>query len=171
MRTLVPRYSFGLLAIFVVLVLLLSVGNRARRRLIVGFNKRLLNPFMLRIASRRRTYYAALRHVGRRSGRMYVTPVVAKLAPDHTVLIPLPYGADTDWCRNVLAAGGGNMTLQGQEYQLTAPEVIDASVAEPLVPEANAWLWHRLGIKHYLRLKVTVGDATPTAEWAIPMTV
>jgi hypothetical protein len=63
------------------------------------------------------------------------------------------------------------MKLQGQDYQLTAPEVVDAAVGEPLVPQANAWLWHRLGIKHYLRLKVTRGDETLTAERAIPMTV
>jgi hypothetical protein len=107
MGTLVPRsVLFGLLAVSAVVLLFLSQGNGARRRLTIRFNKSFLNPLMLRMASRRRTYYAALRHVGRRSGRTYVTPVVAKLASDHTVVIPLPYGADTDWCRNLLAAGG-----------------------------------------------------------------
>ena len=43
--------------------------------------------------------------------------------------------------------------------------------APRLESEANAWLWHRLGIKHYLRLKVTGNDTTLTAERAIPMTV
>ena len=42
-------------------------------------------------------------HVGRRSGRPYETPVL--LTPiDGGFLIPLTYGPDRDWVRNVTAS-------------------------------------------------------------------
>jgi len=44
-------------------------------------------------------------HRGRRSGRVYDTPVLVFPADDGYV-IALTYGPDTDWIRNVLAAGG-----------------------------------------------------------------
>ena len=136
-------------------LLLMRSGEGAPRRLAIAFNKHVLNPGMLWLGTRRRTYYAAIHHVGRRSGRTYTTPVVAKLVGNETVVIPLPYGPDTDWCRNVLAAGGGTMTFQGQAYRLSAPELIGAAVGERLVPNANAWIWHRVGVRQYLRLKAT----------------
>lgn len=134
-------------------LLLLKAGKGTPRRLAITFNKYVLNPGMLWLAARRPTYYAALHHVGRRSGRSYTTPVVAKLVGAGTAVIPLPYGRDTDWCRNVLAAGGGTLTFKGQEYRLSEPELIDATVGERLVPRPNAWLWHRVGIRQYLRFR------------------
>jgi hypothetical protein len=139
------------------------VGLGSRRTFVRRFNKYILNPFALWVAARRRTYYGVLHHIGRRSEKEYATPVVAKLIPDG-VIIPLPYGADTDWCRNVLGAGGCNLTLNGEQYTLTSPEVIPASVAEPLVPAINARLWRRIGIERYLSLKRTAPSAAVARE-------
>ena len=76
-----------------------------RNRRIRRFNRAILNPLMLRVADRfHGTYPAVVHHVGRRSGRRYRTPVVAQPIRGGFV-IPLPYGTDTDWCRNVRAAG------------------------------------------------------------------
>jgi hypothetical protein len=80
----------------------LGVKFGSRRSLVRVFNKYVLNPSALWIVGRRRMYYGVLHHVGRRSGNPYVTPVVAKMTAEG-VIIPLPYGAETDWCRNVLA--------------------------------------------------------------------
>lgn len=129
-----------------------EVGSR--RRLMRAFNKHVLNPFALWVVGRRRMYYGVLHHIGRRSGKLYATPVVAKVTVEG-VIIPLPYGADTDWCRNIVAAGGCTLTLNGEEYALNSPEVVPASVAEPLVPSKNAMVWRRIGIQSYLSLKIT----------------
>jgi hypothetical protein len=88
------------MAFFVRVVLGVEFGSR--RSLVRVFNKYVLNPSALWIVGRRRMYYGVLHHVGRRSGNPYVTPVVAKMTAEG-VIIPLPYGAETDWCRNVLA--------------------------------------------------------------------
>lgn len=139
---------------------MLSLAGDLRRKLMIQFNKHLLNPLALRLAARRPMYYGIVHHIGRRSGASYSTPVVVKLTPEGAVL-PLPYGASTDWCRNVLKAGSCTVTLTGSDIAFTAPELISADAAEPLVPATTAGVWRRLGIKHYLRL--TFGTAAPAS--------
>jgi hypothetical protein len=53
--------------------------------------------------------FAIVQHRGRRSGQVYTTPVVTVPIVDGFIIL-LTFGADTDWCRNVLAAG--QCTLQ-----------------------------------------------------------
>jgi deazaflavin-dependent oxidoreductase (nitroreductase family) len=61
-------------------------------------------------------------HRGRRSGRRYETPVNVFTVGDRYV-IALTYGPDTDWVKNVLAAGGCELITRGQAIQLRAPEL------------------------------------------------
>jgi hypothetical protein len=149
--------SRTLLAIRRIVILMLVIATiraalRANRQFAIRqFNKHVLNPFMLRVMEHRKTYYGVVAHVGRYSGQVYATPVVAKLT-SQGVVVPLPYGAHTDWCRNVLAAGGCTLRLNGAEYRLSSPHVVSPEIAEPLVPPANAWLWRHVGMKEYLLL-------------------
>lgn len=64
-------------------------------------NKFVLNPVILK---RGGATVTAVHHVGRRSGKPYVTPVWADRA-GRSFFVHLPYGTDVDWCRNVLAGG------------------------------------------------------------------
>src|SRR5690348_16112105 len=57
-------------------------------------------------------------HTGRRSGRVYRTPVNAFRDGDDD-LIALTYGAQADWVRNVLAAGGCTLVTRGRAVRLT----------------------------------------------------
>jgi deazaflavin-dependent oxidoreductase (nitroreductase family) len=122
-----------------------------------------LNPFALWLTARRTMYYGVMHHVGRHSGHAYATPVVAKLTPDG-VIIPLPYGADTDWCRNVLAARAGTLSFNGTEYPLTQPEIVDADAAGHLVPAATARVWRWIGIRKYLHMNVRANPNSLLAE-------
>ncbi len=61
-------------------------------------------------------------HYGRRTGRTYQTPVNVFRTDDGFVLA-LVYGADTDWVRNVLAAGGCELHTRGRRYQMVAPRI------------------------------------------------
>ena len=95
---------------------------------------------------------AALHHVGRRSGREYVTPLSAYPLGDGFVLaVAYPH---VDWSENVLAAGKCSLTWKGREYALEKPERIPMSDAlkayPPLVrpfifaPGTKEFLWlHR----------------------------
>ncbi len=67
---------------------------------------KILNPLIVKLAGRRHFLMAAqIRHVGRRSGRTYTTPVSARRSGD-SVLIALTFGNQSDWSRNVRSAGG-----------------------------------------------------------------
>jgi deazaflavin-dependent oxidoreductase (nitroreductase family) len=82
------------------------------------------NKFASRIAgSRFFPLYALLRHRGRKSGRIFTTPIVASRYGDGFI-IPLAFGRETDWSKNLLAAGGGGLRWKSREYTLTAPEIL-----------------------------------------------
>src|SRR5690349_13733354 len=97
-----------------------------------------------------RHLFAVVHHVVRRSGHAYATPVVAWPLPDGFIM-PLPYGADTDWCRNVLAAGQGALQWHGRTYPVTKPEVVGAATAQPLVPTWARRLLRAFGVRHFLK--------------------
>jgi deazaflavin-dependent oxidoreductase (nitroreductase family) len=120
-------------------------------RLIRGSNKHVLNPVMGRLAGRRFFYAAAIRHTGRKSGRRYSTPVGAEHIPDG-FLIPLGYGTDVDWLRNVLAAGCATIESDGRSYAVVRPEVLDAVAAVPMLAPRRRRRYERIGIAHYLKV-------------------
>ena len=121
------------------------------REKFIRFNKQSLNPVTLKIAGHSSSVYAALLHVGRHSGRSYTTPVVAKPLGDGFV-IPLPYDAGVDWCRNVLDAGTCALIWNEQEYTLERPEIIQPSQALKAFPVGSRLLNLAGGIKQYLWL-------------------
>jgi deazaflavin-dependent oxidoreductase (nitroreductase family) len=67
--------------------------------------------------------FAVVTHVGRRSGRVYRTPVNLFRHQDRYV-IALTYGSDSQWVRNVLAAGEVDVETRGRRLHLVAPEVV-----------------------------------------------
>lgn len=81
--------------------------------------------------------WAVIHHVGRKSGARYALPVAIVPTSDRgTILIGLPWGADTNWARNVVAAGEATLTWQGAAVPVTAPRIVDpivaAAIAKPV---------------------------------------
>jgi len=118
---------------------------------------KVLNPVMRKLAGRRHVMMAAqIRHVGRRSGRPYVTPAGARLTGD-TFVIPLTFGNTSDWSRNVRAAGGCEIRLDGTDYRAVQPELADRDQAAPVVRAAfgpvERAMFRMLGIRQYLLLR------------------
>jgi deazaflavin-dependent oxidoreductase (nitroreductase family) len=119
---------------------------------------RILNPLMRKLAGRRHVRMAAeVRHIGRTSGRSYVTPTGARVDGDVAV-IPLTFGNQSDWAKNVRAAGGCTLKVNGQEYSAVAPEFVDRGDAGPLLKSAFGPVeragFRLLGIRQYMRLRV-----------------
>ena len=125
----------------------MTVPNYVRR-----FNKRVLNPLMMRAAGRKHWYASVVEHTGRRSGKHYATPVVVERAPDG-FLIPLPYGVSVDWLRNVVAAGQANIRAHGESYRVVQPEIISAEGAAPQLRPERRHTYDLFGVKNYLQLK------------------
>src|SRR6202521_5721480 len=98
--------------------------------LLIRFRKRWVAAFNLAVTNRITSQFAArspgfgiLTHVGRKSGRLYRTPVNVFRAPEG-FLIALTYGRDSEWVKNVLAAGGCQLETRRVRYQLSAPTIV-----------------------------------------------
>lgn len=117
-----------------------------------AFNKRLLNPLMLRLAGRKYWYASVVEHTGRRSGKRYATPVATERVPDGFV-IPLPYGVGVDWLRNVLAAESATIRAHGQSFRVVQPEIISAEAAAPQLQPQRRRIYDLFGVKNYLKVK------------------
>ncbi len=76
-----------------------------------------LNRLTIRIARSRVGPFALLRHVGRRSGRPYETPLILARVPEGFVA-ELTYGLDVDWYKNITAAGRCTVLHHGREYEV-----------------------------------------------------
>jgi deazaflavin-dependent oxidoreductase (nitroreductase family) len=130
-------------------------------RVIIRPLTKVLNPVMATIAGRRHFGGAArLTHTGRRSGRPYVAVVGAHVTGD-TAVIPLTFGNTSDWVRNVRAAGGCTVRLNGTDYTLKDPDFRSAADARPLVRAAFNPVFRAvfrvLGIRQFLILRVVTG--------------
>jgi deazaflavin-dependent oxidoreductase (nitroreductase family) len=85
------------------------------------------NTLMLPLAGKRwNPIFAVVVHRGRRSGRLYSTPVAARRVSGGFV-ISLSFGAHVDWYQNLVAAGGGNIRWRGREYAVGAPAEVDVA--------------------------------------------
>jgi deazaflavin-dependent oxidoreductase (nitroreductase family) len=78
--------------------------------------------------------FAVVLHVGRRSGRTFRTPVNMFRTGDGYV-IALTYGSDSQWVRNVLAAGEVDVETRGERLHLVEPEIVH-DVRRSRVPAA-----------------------------------
>jgi deazaflavin-dependent oxidoreductase (nitroreductase family) len=116
------------------------------------FNKRRLNPLMLRLAGRKYWYASVIQHTGRRSGKDYATPIATEQALDGFI-IPLPYGTSVDWLRNVLAAGHATIRAHGQSYRVMQPEIVSAESATPQLRPERRRIYDLFGVKNYLKVK------------------
>ena len=127
-------------------------------RIVMGPMTRPLNPLIVKAAGRRHFGMAAqIRHTGRRSGRSYTTPASARISGDVAV-IPLTFGSQSDWSRNVRAAGGCSIRLNGRDYDLTQPELLSVADVQPLIrsmfsPVQRA-AFRMLGIRQVMRLRL-----------------
>lgn len=103
------------------------LGPRAMR-IIARVNKYVTNPVQ-RLWAPRVPYMAVIGHRGRRSGRSYRTPVMA-FVNNGQIWIVLNYGVDSDWVRNVLAAGNAEIAHRGKRFTLIDPRVVSRDSAK-----------------------------------------
>jgi hypothetical protein len=112
---------------------------------------RISNAIFLKIAGGPLRAYSVLKHVGRSSGREYITPVSAYPLGDGFVFALLyGDGANVDWCRNVMAAGQCLLKTRGHEYKLEKPEIIPASQAIDAFPSFTRHIFKSRGIQQFL---------------------
>jgi len=96
------------------------MGHVALPRWLASLNLRFSNAFMRPIAARL-PWFCVVEHVGRTSGTVRRTALMAfHRKPDRWVMA-LTYGTDVQWLQNVLAAGGCRLQSRGRWVEVTEP--------------------------------------------------
>ncbi|HVN84411.1 MAG TPA: nitroreductase family deazaflavin-dependent oxidoreductase [Candidatus Binatia bacterium] len=95
---------------------------------------------------------AVIHHVGRKSGRQYRTPVLV-FPTSAGFVIPLPYGRDVDWARNIVKARGCEIERMGRRVSARNPRVVGFKTAEPQLPIALRPLLGAADIPGYVLLE------------------
>jgi deazaflavin-dependent oxidoreductase (nitroreductase family) len=101
-------------------------------------------------------------HSGRRSGREYQTPVNVFATEDGYVLA-LTYGPDTDWVKNVLAAGGCELRTRGRAIRLVSPRLFHDEARRAIRPLERQVL-RVLGVADFLSLKTAPAAPSTTGQ-------
>jgi len=108
-------------------------------------------PLAMRSAGKDKSKTSVVRHIGRRSGRTYETPVVA-VEHEDSVLIALPYGERTDWMKNVLASGHATLVSRGQTYEVDRPQIIAMTEATRYFRPKEQKMHQRFAVDTCLRV-------------------
>jgi deazaflavin-dependent oxidoreductase (nitroreductase family) len=89
---------------------------------------------------------------GRTTGRTYKLPLNVFRQGDHYIFV-LTYGSDSQWVRNVLAAGGCQMRVAGRDVRLSEPELIVNPSWELIPWPARQIERHAAGVTEFLRMR------------------
>jgi deazaflavin-dependent oxidoreductase (nitroreductase family) len=109
-------------------------------------------PLMIGVAGKRwNPIFSVVEHVGRRTGRRYAAPIAARRVPDGFV-ISLAFGAQVDWHRNLVAAGGGTIHWRGRSYRVGAPMRIDPAAGLPPFHPIQRFFLRVAGIDGFVRV-------------------
>lgn len=135
--------------------------------LLIRFRKRWVAAFNLVVTNRITSLFAAhlpgfgiVTHIGRKSGRVYRTPVNV-FRESGGFLIALTYGRDSEWVKNVLAAGGCQLETRGVRYQLSAPTIVhDPSRRRFLLPVRV--ILGLIGANEFLQLSTSYAQREPS---------
>jgi deazaflavin-dependent oxidoreductase (nitroreductase family) len=115
------------------------------------FNKHILNPVFRRLARSSFGLFAIVRHVGRRSGKPYETPIIVCPAPGGFV-IALTYGPEVDWYKNVVAAGSCTILWRGREYPISRIVPMDIEAGRAAWPFPFNPIIRMVGVKDFVKM-------------------
>jgi deazaflavin-dependent oxidoreductase (nitroreductase family) len=159
------RKLLVLLAVIGAVAALVAAWVR-NKRVGSGVANDIVNPFLVRrgLAGTGRAEIGTLEHVGRTSGVRRLTPI-HPVPTDTGFRIVVPLGEQSQWVRNVLAAGHCRIQLHDVVYELDEPVLLAASEV-PEVPAPLAWVLDRLGVEYLLlrRFAEAPGRLEPVAE-------
>ena len=132
-----------------------SVGSRSNgavmviSRRVARFNAHVTNRLTRRIAGWM-PGFAIVSHLGRRTGRTYRTPVNLFRDGDRYV-VALTYGTDSEWVRNVIAAGGCTLQTRRKTFDVGEPKLF-GDPSRKVVPMPARWILGRFDVSDFLSL-------------------
>lgn len=127
--------------------------TRTRLRFIRPFTTRVVNP-ITRLVAGWFPGFGIARYTGRRSGKLYRTPMNVFRAGDDYVFA-LTYGADVLWVKNVLAAGTCELETMRRVVTLRDPVVFSDPKRRLMPPPVRLFLG-LLNVTEFLRMRPAV---------------
>ena len=130
------------------------LGLRQKSNLVrrgVRWTSKVTRRFTIDSAGTPGAYATLVQHVGRKSGRVYETPVRATTS-DNGFVITLPYGTDSDWVKNVMAAGKATLVYEGATYAVDQPEIVHGTDDAQLFSPKDQRTQRLFGLDEYLHV-------------------
>lgn len=115
------------------------------------FLKHTLNRVTTRAARGRGGPFALVKHLGRKSGKPYETPIIVQPISGGFV-IELTYGPEVDWYRNVVAANGCRILYHGTEHVIEGLERLSATEGIAAFTPAQQRILRVLKRTHFVKL-------------------
>ena len=109
------------------------MAQRTTRSRFLWLLNNTLNRVTSQIARSGHGPFSLIRHVGRKSGRTYETPVILAKAPEGFIA-ELTYGDNVNWYRNVVTAGECVVVHRSVEYRVTRIEPCSAERGRSAYP-------------------------------------
>jgi hypothetical protein len=149
----------ALVVVLIALWAVFTMGMRSKYSPVVDgvrrFNRSVGNPRTMATAGQPGAYASVIRHIGRKTGTRYETPI-GPFSTDDGFVVPLPYGSDADWVKNVLAEGSAVIINEGSTYKVDGLELIASDVAMPDIPPKYQWSLRLYKVDQFLRVRTVV---------------
>jgi deazaflavin-dependent oxidoreductase (nitroreductase family) len=170
MWTVLSRAARGLLSVVAVLGVVFVLGMRRKWAPVLNAvrrSSRASKGVAMRTAGTRGADASVVRHVGRRSGKAYDTPVRAVLTDDGFA-IALPYGTNSDWLKNVLANGGATIVNDGNAYVVDQPRVVPIADVAGAFSAGNRRAHRVFGVTQCLVVRRVTAAEAPSLDATSP---
>lgn len=118
---------------------------------VARFNRYVTNPIARRVAGWA-PMFAILQHRGRRSGKLYNTPVNI-FEVDDGFVIALTYGSDVDWVKNLLAAGEAEIRHRSRLIPIAQPEFMSTQKGMNDVPWPVRAILRLINVTEFLKVE------------------
>jgi deazaflavin-dependent oxidoreductase (nitroreductase family) len=121
-------------------------------------NKHVTNKLLIHIAGKKFGHFAILSHIGRKSGKLYKTPIIAEPIEGGFV-IALTYGKKVDWLANVMAKSYCDLFWKKKNYRLINPMIIDRDEGLKSFPSLINRALRMADIEYFVKLStLTVNE-------------
>ena len=145
---------------------LVLIWRNYNRRMGAGVVNRIVNPVLLGrgLTGGAHSELGAIEHVGRVTGMIRRTPVRPVPTPDGFRIV-VPLAGESQWARNVLAAGQCRILWRGVIYELDEPHLVPAAECKDLLAPIRL-LTSALGVQ-YMRLHQFADSPVGLEPWDV----